>query len=158
MELLDKAKDSVAREVGQRDGARQPRALAHGRDSKGAGHRQAIVAIPTGMERGVPSECPGATQRGLEHEASLINANTGAALTPGFFSAGASLQWAIGHGLVIVLTCTSGGFLWTPRTAAQQAPDTRGTIGDAKVTRHQDRHTPQGPELMTATMGVGALA
>jgi hypothetical protein len=54
MELLDKAKDSVAREVGQRDGARQPRALAHGRDSKGAGHRQAIVAIPTGMERGGP--------------------------------------------------------------------------------------------------------
>src|SRR5690242_20405258 len=52
MELLDKAKDSVDREVGQRDGARQPHALAHGRDSKGAGHRQAIVAIPTGMERG----------------------------------------------------------------------------------------------------------
>jgi hypothetical protein len=43
------------------------------------------VAVPTLMDRCLALRCPGTAHRGLEHEATLINANDGTALTPGFF-------------------------------------------------------------------------
>ena len=84
-EMLDKSKNIIAGHIAQGDGKIEPHALPHGRDSNGAGHRQAVVAIPTGMERGFPSGCPRPTDRRLEHEATLIEKDDGTALTPGFF-------------------------------------------------------------------------
>lgn len=84
-EVLDKGKDIVAGNVGRRNGKIQPHALTHRRDGDGGGHRQAVVTVPTRMDGGFPLGCPRPTHRGLQHEATLIEKDDGAALTPGFF-------------------------------------------------------------------------
>jgi hypothetical protein len=43
------------------------------------------VTVPTRMDGGFPLGCPRPTHRGLQHEATLIEKDDGAALTPGFF-------------------------------------------------------------------------
>ena len=85
MELLDKAKDIIAREIPLGDGKIEAQALAHGRDGDRAGDGEAVVTLPTIMNGGVPLGCPRAAHRGLEHEATLIDEDYGAVLTPGFF-------------------------------------------------------------------------
>jgi hypothetical protein len=43
------------------------------------------VTVPAIMNGSVPSGCPRAAHGGLEHEATLIKKDDGAALTSGFF-------------------------------------------------------------------------
>src|SRR5215475_3836792 len=88
-EVLDKRKDIVACDVGGRDRKIESQTLTHGRDRDGAGHREAVVTVPAVMDRGLPLRGPGAALRGLQHEATLIDQDKGAALTLGFFKAGA---------------------------------------------------------------------
>ena len=84
-ELLDKRKDIVPGDVGRRDRKIESQALTPGRDGDGAGDGQAVVTIPTIMDRCLALRCPRPAHRGLQHEAALINQNDRAALTPGFF-------------------------------------------------------------------------
>jgi hypothetical protein len=84
-EVLDKGKNIVACEVRGRNGKIEPHVLPDRRDSDGAVYREAIVALPTVMDRSFALGCPRATDSGLEHKAGLINENHGAALTLSFF-------------------------------------------------------------------------
>lgn len=84
-EVLDKGKDLVAGDVGGDEGKIESHTLTHGRDGEGAGHCEAIVAVPTVLDGGVPLRCPGAAHGRLHHETSLSKKNNRTALTPGFF-------------------------------------------------------------------------
>ena len=85
MELLDKAKDIVARDMRGRDGKIQSQALLEGRHRGRTGHGEAIMAIPTIVDGGLALGYPRPAHGGLQHEAALIAQDNGAALTPGFF-------------------------------------------------------------------------
>ena len=84
-ELLDKGKNIGARDIGGGHRAIEAQALVHGRDGDRAGHGEAIMAVPTVMARRLALRCPCASYRGLEHAATLVNADNGTALPPGFF-------------------------------------------------------------------------
>jgi len=84
-EVLDKGKDLVAGNVRGGERKIESYALTQGREGDGAGHREAVVTVPTIMDRSLPLGCPGPTDRGLEHEATLIKKDDRPALTPGFF-------------------------------------------------------------------------
>jgi hypothetical protein len=90
-EVLDKGKDIVAGDVGGGDRKIEPHVLTYGRNSDGTGHGEALVTVPTIMDGCVPLGGPCPAHRRLEHEATLIEKDNGAALTPGFFSRVANL-------------------------------------------------------------------
>ena len=85
VQLLHERTDIVAGDVGRGHGEIQAQALLEGRDRDGAGHREAIMAVPAIVDGRLALRCPRAAHRGLQHEATLINKDDGAALTPGFF-------------------------------------------------------------------------
>ena len=121
-EVLDKGKDIVAGNVGRRDGKLQPHALTHRRAGDGAGHREAVVTVPTIMDGGFALGCPRPTDRGLEHAATLIKKDNSPALTPGFFEPGLDVRRPAGHGLLIALARTARRLLWAPLAAPEQTP------------------------------------
>jgi hypothetical protein len=84
-ELLDKGKDIVARDIGGGHREIEVQALVHWRDGDRTSHREAIIAVLTIMDGRLALRCPCAPYRGLDHEATLVNEDYGAALTPGFF-------------------------------------------------------------------------
>jgi hypothetical protein len=83
--LLDEGKDSVAGEMvcGDREGEAQ--ALLLGGDGDRPAYGEAIVAVPTLRNWGLPLGCPSPAHCRLEHAAGLSNDDNGAALTLGFF-------------------------------------------------------------------------
>ena len=98
-QLLDKGKNILAGDVPRKHRDIEAQPFLHGRYGESTSDREASMSIPTVMERGGRRRCPGPANRGLKHEAGLVNENDGTACTPGFcFSAAtlplATLQWS----------------------------------------------------------------
>jgi hypothetical protein len=103
----------------------QPLALR--RVCKRADDREAIMAVPASVNRGLPSRRPGAATSGVQQKAALVEENDGGVTLPRFFLAGArsacaSGQWltcpACGHGAGAAV-----GSRLVPATAATHAQD-----------------------------------
>jgi hypothetical protein len=94
----------------------------------------------------------------VQQEASLINADCGAALTPGFFQLEPSVGAPVRDGVFISLAGTAGRLLRAPLTAAQHTPDSGGAIEDAKMLYDHNGNTAQGPEFIPKAMGTSPLA
>ena len=75
-----------------------------------------------------------------------------------FCKLGPGLHRPLGHGLLVALTRPAFGFLRAPLAATQQAPDARGTIGEAKVVGNESGHALEGPECIVPAMGARPLA
>jgi hypothetical protein len=75
-----------------------------------------------------------------------------------FFYPGPVLRGPLGNRLLVAFTGTTLGLLGTPAEAAHKVPDTRGTIGDAKVPFNNRRDTRQRPEFIAEAMGTSPLA
>ena len=84
-QLLHKRKEIGSGESRGAHGEIQPQTLLHGGNGDRAGHRKAIVTVPTVMDRRLPPRRPRPADHGLQHEVGFINEDKGAALTLGFF-------------------------------------------------------------------------
>ena len=82
---LHKGKDIIASDVPGNHREIEAHTFLDGRDGHRSRDGEALMAVPTVMELGLPLGGPGAAHRGLEHEATLIDQDQGTALTPGFF-------------------------------------------------------------------------
>jgi hypothetical protein len=61
-------------------------------------------------------------------------------------------RWPLCQSLRVAFTGTAGRFVWAPLAPAQQAPDARGTIGDAARLLDQRRDPCEGPGLVGIAM------
>jgi hypothetical protein len=84
-QALDKGADIVSSDVVSRKRKLHSESLLQGRNGESAIDGQAVMPIPTVVNRCVAFGGPGSPDGGLEHETRLIDEDEGAPLTPGFF-------------------------------------------------------------------------
>ena len=85
--------------------------------------REPIAAIPLPKDRGTATQCPGLSDRRLEHEAAFIEEYDRSAGSAGIFYMGPALRPPLLDGLLVSLPSLSLRFLTAPSLATQHLPD-----------------------------------
>src|SRR5262245_39270141 len=75
-----------------------------------------------------------------------------------FFEPGPHGRRPLSNGHFVAFAAASSRLLWAPLAAPEQAPEARGTIGNAKMVFNEGHHPLESPEFVMPAMGARPLA
>ena len=85
VQALHKGNEVLTGDMGRLHGEIEAQAVLDRRDGDGADDREAIMAVPAVLDRGLPPRGPGLSNGGVKHEAGFIHEAEGSSLALGFF-------------------------------------------------------------------------